>query len=781
LTKFEIFSNSLFKSFEKFLTYLPIPPESLNDNEEIKKLKDRIFELMVYINNVIPVLKTNLLTLLEVANGLSELKITNQEKIHERIIEQITPFLDYFKDYPSSQRPIKDDALNILKKLVHQFFHKLTGLNKNKEKRIEEIKNFSQDFDEIFKTPTSINLAVKKLEAVQYVIEHSNNPCTFIIDRAGGGKTNLMCEMAFKQVKITPTILLFGKENFQGYELINRIEHITGIALNSQDNSMDLMDSILLKNGIFLHIFIDGINECRSIPILDESLTKFFDWAKKHRIKITITCRDIYWNFFESNKWNYYNYQTKFNELNQFTEEEYKKAINLYLKHFKIDCKLVDSAYTACQHPLLLRFFCEAFGNPVGEEVSLGMVSDIRLKKLFDEYYNKKLDQIRCFLHHLNTDAISNFLLGLTQHLFQNRSSFIYTDEIKAATGCDDTSSENSIYTRLLDEDIIIEEEPTQDIFQRRVNFVYEEFMEYVLAKSLIYNCSKNDFNNLEDIFNGLVSIVNEWVNARGVIEYIILILAESSDEDKAFLAFDLLEKLIQLGGVWLEAFWSIVGKFPEQHINGKLFDFFYSALSSVKTESESQKVNKIIKNSLSSISKYSIPGAERFASALLWSSMLPNILTWKDIDSFSILKGPDLKMISNNLIKNMGHGNFNHLKHINYKNFLSWIVPYLNPITKDRISFSMFQGGIRNKHDFKGVMAIVQKLLPEHQCYLINGLLHNDPKVALNCADRIRFIKLEKIKVIEILRQIIEHIKLTEVKNHLLNSIELLELDKKK
>lgn len=95
-------------------------------------------------------------------------------------------------------------------------------------------------------------------------------------------------------------------------------------------------------------------------------------------MRVTISCRDIYWSFFEAEKWDNFLFETRRNELYQFSSEEYEKAIELYFQHFHLRCTLIDEARNACHHPLLLRFFCEAYGRLVGEWVNVGIIRDIR-------------------------------------------------------------------------------------------------------------------------------------------------------------------------------------------------------------------------------------------------------------------------------------------------------------------------------------------------------------------------------------------------------------------
>ena len=64
-------------------------------------------------------------------------------------------------------------------------------------------------------------------------------------------------------------------------------------------------------------------------------------------------------------------------------------ALELHLERHGIIGRLVKHAAEQCRHPLLLRFFCQAYrGQYIGE------VADIRLKELLDRFWNQMLAAI---------------------------------------------------------------------------------------------------------------------------------------------------------------------------------------------------------------------------------------------------------------------------------------------------------------------------------------------------------------------------------------------------
>ncbi|GAG43707.1 unnamed protein product, partial [marine sediment metagenome] len=119
-----------------------------------------------------------------------------------------------------------------------------------------------------------------KLNALKNELLVATNHCFLVIDRAGGGKTNLLCELASEQSKINPSLIFFGKDNFQQSDsIIKKIENIICETISvSEIDPVMYFDQILNSQNMFLNIFFDGINENRKIPEFDLALSYFLEW-----------------------------------------------------------------------------------------------------------------------------------------------------------------------------------------------------------------------------------------------------------------------------------------------------------------------------------------------------------------------------------------------------------------------------------------------------------------------------------------------------------------------
>lgn len=643
----------------------------------------------------------------------------------------------------------------------------------------KKAKNFINNVERMF--TSTISLLDKNINNTLNLIKYN----TFlIIDRAGGGKTNLLCKLAKDNSFVAPTILLFGKENFNGeFGLIERIKDILKSTIEIQE-----LDDVLANSGQFLHIYIDGINECGNVSIYKAQILKFLNWSKNHRIRITITCRDIYWDFFKSDDWNKYVYKKEMNKLYEFTNKEYSKAILLYLRHYKIDCVLKEHAQNACYHPLFLKFFCEAYSSNSGETVQLGKIYDIRLKEVFDIYYRKKIQNIQNALGHSNPNTIYNVLLLLTEQLYKQQQTYVYDHQLMEITKLNDISTCNSIYIRLLDEDIIIEEKPYSNIMGidiRKVQFVYEEFMEYILAMSFIFKYLDKKTEEFMEFMNELLETQKDWVNARGVVEYIILILLSSEVKKDISIGMTLLEELINRGNIWINAFWSIVSKVPTDILNSKLFDMFYDALYKGIQNEEIPKIYKkeltdnkirIISETIDRLSRYSKNDSYKITTTLFGIGLFPNIFKWSDIQRLEDFDKNDLDRLCLEIEQKVNCYKGKEIfydSNDNYKKFIRSFLPsFSEEARKDILKLIRIKSGSKRIDSLKNLS---KNFFNENREYMLNGIFSSYYDISEYCAINIRFIKKNKKQIAYICDEISKFHKDERIKQLLEKSVDWL------
>src|SRR6185436_780328 len=99
----------------------------------------------------------------------------------------------------------------------------------------------------------------------------------------------------------------------------------------------------------------------------------------------------------------------------------------------------------------------------------------------------------------------------------------------------------------------------------------------------------------------------------RGVAEYVALMFMQS--ENKRPDAINFFTLMIDRGETWCEAFWSVIGKCPEDKLDTDIYDLFSAAIKSTKLPSVNQAVT--------AMARYGKAGSNRLSGILLWSAAL--------------------------------------------------------------------------------------------------------------------------------------------------------------
>ena len=407
----------------------------------------------------------------------------------------------------------------------------------------------------------------RKIEKEFKEFMKSDSKCFLVVDRAGMGKTNFTCWIAEEYGKENPTIILPGsvtvsRENDFRELMSEEVTHFLTIPESvgidelaevvkiknsievelhqeQKENSLDIKKVLRFeskKEKRFLLVIIDGINENQNRRLMKYALQDLLCESEEKDIKFLITCREIFWEYFDDDFWKEFVYEPDtlserpWVYVSEFNDGQFDQAWEKYKSRYHIEGELVSDAREKCKHPLMLRFFCEAYA---GENINL--CRNFTKKEVFDKYWEKKLKQIESNLQYQHSQQeVARFLLSMAEEM-KNRSSKGLTDEeITRVTGITDFISPNSIYRRILDEDIIIEEEIGETC--RRVNFTYENFMEYTMAKSIMEQWRSKENEKILDEFKELGNQAQDFENLYGVIDYLIIMMEISKDLQIAML-----------------------------------------------------------------------------------------------------------------------------------------------------------------------------------------------------------------------------------------------------
>jgi hypothetical protein len=367
-------------------------------------------------------------------------------------------------------------------------------------------------------------------------------PVLLVVDRAGGGKTNLFCRISEELSTIVPCFFISARSIVRlGEDAI--VEHLAKNYGRLGDDPIDAAIQLAAPEDFHTVVVIDAINENLDLKrfsvVLKSTVKRYYG----RPVIFLISCRDIYWEFFKDDWWSEHCRHVSQGELYEFTRREFQSALPLYLSAYNIQVNLDGAAQRQLLHPLLLRFFCEAYQGPVDKPSQLPPIDDIRLLELFDIYCNRKFDQIQRSLSLQASDEIMRYLWMIARLMLDQCSRLVEVSTVSELAQRDfgerSLRVPESRYIHIIDEDILLEEELVGREFNPKVGFVYDEFMEYVIAKAVWSDLSQESneplIERLKHSVTGLLKKGRKFVSVAGVVIYLGELLARKSYSDALF------------------------------------------------------------------------------------------------------------------------------------------------------------------------------------------------------------------------------------------------------
>ncbi len=330
--------------------------------------------------------------------------------------------------------------------------------------------------------------------------------------------------------------------------------------------------------------------------------------TRGRRLKLVVTCRDYYWGLFKGRFWDGATLsahpvetdpdqsgEETGHEFSYFADDEHALALALYLEHYQIMGRPVGNAAEQCRHPLLLRFFCEAYR---GQEV--GDIEDIRLKELFDRYWARKLESIAERMIQQGDERlqgalgteVGTYLLTVAAYMLHHNVRAIPLTEMSEVTGYPERHGDpRSVYGRIRDEFIILEEQErgTGRRTSRQVAFVYEEFMEYVMARSLLRDWDRAQLSE-EAILAEIEKLTGQYksfAQILGVMVYLGVMLKEQRD-------LDLWPLLVHKGARWQKVVFEAIRKLPAEQLDTSVFKVMTELLNTQNTPIQVQVLDTL-------------------------------------------------------------------------------------------------------------------------------------------------------------------------------------------
>jgi len=358
-----------------------------------------------------------------------------------------------------------------------------------------------------------------------------------LTERAGQGKTNFVCDFAENFILLygIPSIFLTGRE-LRSVPANKLTDHIATLILgrNIESTFNDALSSVGTlcqeTDKPFVIIF-DGINEHPDITMFACELEKVIEQLLNYPfVKIIITCRSEYFTERFSNlqiasfKDSIYQIKDIHREM---PERHRRRMIDAYFNFFKIKPSFMSGyvSKTLENDPLLLRFFCEAYGNSdVTQDINLPPMTDIYREVVFRTYLDKKLHEV-AIRQPLGSGVgipaerqYKNVLRGIVSAMVSNS---MFSDIPLSAL---DISLQPAL-AELIAEDVFVRKDlvvgkSVLDPDSEVMNFTFDEFRDYLIADHLLQVVHKKEGN---DVFVAKLTqyTANQSPVAEGVSRFI--------------------------------------------------------------------------------------------------------------------------------------------------------------------------------------------------------------------------------------------------------------------
>ncbi|MFI3281849.1 MAG: hypothetical protein R3Y44_07775 [Rikenellaceae bacterium] len=338
-----------------------------------------------------------------------------------------------------------------------------------------------------------------------------------ILGEAGQGKTNQLCYWTESLLSAGECVATFSSNSFSNYTLDTKIKSIFGYNLRRPiKRLLDGLHSSAVEANRHIYIIFDAINECLTYKdsenIGDGALDLYRDIRAMFidndytNFKIIFTCRSFTWkqlikSEIKSDDQKIFLKDDEEFSIKGFTDDELHRAFYAYQELYQIEDRFEDldrSFILRLKDPLMLKIACT---NYLGAKLPTQMsyYSSIALfeKMLFDiskSYAGRK----QCVI----LDKISAALFD--QYRAGNPSDSIDVEELRRGY-TDSTSRLHSVaqdiftaegqtvaYGELLHKPerpvlrVVETESMDKKEPQHQIQFIYERFLEYLLARTFI-------------------------------------------------------------------------------------------------------------------------------------------------------------------------------------------------------------------------------------------------------------------------------------------------------
>ncbi len=348
-----------------------------------------------------------------------------------------------------------------------------------------------------------------------------------LTERAGQGKTNLLCDLS-ENVLLKKGIpcLFIGARN-----LVNNDLGSTMLAIANDFTDIEQLLEVLNIHAFNIQkpfvLMVDAINELKKISESKNKLYFFLKKVERYKyIRILLTARTEY-------------FEEKFGDLKSMCSfvkhidrynirsqsSRYKHRIfQGYMRHFNIMINDIgDIIYNELTEDfLLLRMFSEAYQGDGDKVNNIPSLQHLFRYEIFERYYNYKKENLQEWDRMrggVDTGSTYDLLINSITSYMINNMEFSNIDR-STIVG----QIQNELLVKLIDEDIIFRED-----IQRKtglleghveiINFTFDEFRDFCIAKYILKTFDKDNPCDSERLISKLTD--NELEIAEGVQKYL--------------------------------------------------------------------------------------------------------------------------------------------------------------------------------------------------------------------------------------------------------------------
>lgn len=320
---------------------------------------------------------------------------------------------------------------------------------------------------------------------------------------AGQGKTNFVCDIAenFLLLYGIPCLFLSGRE-LRSVPVSKLTDHMSKLILGRDiestfNDALSSVGTLCQETDKPFVVIFDGINEHPDIAAFAGEIEKVIEHLLVFPlVKIIITCRSEYFSerFSNLQTASFSDSIHQVEEIHREMPERHRqRMVDAYFKFFKIQSSYISSKVlnTLKNDPLLLRFFCEAYGNPdATKDVTLPAMADIYREVVFRTYLDKKLHEVAA------RQPLGSGVGIRADRQYKNVLRGIISAMVSSSTFCDIPLSAlapslQPALAELIAEDVFLRKDLVAgksilDPDAEVINFTFDEFRDYLVADHLL-------------------------------------------------------------------------------------------------------------------------------------------------------------------------------------------------------------------------------------------------------------------------------------------------------